>query len=124
MNNENNSFEYNYSAKEQKEIKKIRAKYISEETDEDKMEKLRRLDSDVTNMATMISLVIGIVGTLIFGLGLCCILEWDYFIPGLFIGPIGLIGVLQAYPIYRRVTKKMREKIAPEIIRLTDELMK
>ena len=29
-----------------------------------------------------------------------------------------------AYPIYQKVLKKERKKIAPEIIRLTDELIK
>lgn len=29
-----------------------------------------------------------------------------------------------AYPIYLRTVKREREKIAPEILRLTDELMK
>ncbi|MCI5752350.1 MAG: hypothetical protein MR038_07730 [Oscillospiraceae bacterium] len=32
--------------------------------------------------------------------------------------------VSAAYPLYSHVTKKEREKIAPEMIRLTDELMK
>lgn len=124
MNNENNSFEFNYSAKEQEELKKIRAKYIPEETVEDKMEKLRRLDASVTEKSTLVSLIVGIVGTLIFGTGMCCFLVWDLPFLGIFVGIIGLIGVLQAYPIYTHITKKQREKVGPEIIRLTDELMK
>ena len=43
---------------------------------------------------------------------------------GIGIGIIGIVLVCMAYPIYNRTLKKEREKIAPEIIRLTDELMK
>ena len=43
---------------------------------------------------------------------------------GLVLGIVGLIGVATAFPIYNKTVKKEREKIAPEIIRLTDELMK
>ena len=45
VNKENNTFSYTYSAKQQEEIQNIRKKYVSKE--EDKMEKLRRLDSAV-----------------------------------------------------------------------------
>lgn len=40
------------------------------------------------------------------------------------IGAVGLVLVCLAYPVYNRVVKKERGRIAPEIIRLTDELMK
>ena len=43
---------------------------------------------------------------------------------GIAVGIIGIVLVCLAYPIYNRIVKKEREKIAPEIIRLTDELMK
>ena len=43
---------------------------------------------------------------------------------GVGIGVIGIILVCLAYPIYNRTLKKEREKIASEILRLTDELMK
>lgn len=45
-------------------------------------------------------------------------------IPEIIVGIVGIIGVIVSYPIYNAVTKKHREKLAPEIIRLTDELMK
>jgi hypothetical protein len=32
--------------------------------------------------------------------------------------------VALAYPLYNRVLKKQREKIAPEILQLSDELLK
>lgn len=124
MNNNNNSFEYSYSAKQQEEVKNIRDKYVIPEREEDKMETLRRLDASVTQSATVVALIFGIIGTLIFGTGMCCCLVWNLFILGVFIGAIGLVVLAFAYPVYTKMVKKQREKVTPEIIRLTDELLK
>jgi len=43
---------------------------------------------------------------------------------GIVIGVVGIVPVCFAYPLYNRTLKKEREKIAPEILRLSDELMK
>ena len=43
---------------------------------------------------------------------------------GIVLGVVGFILVGLAYPVYNYVLKKEREKIAPEIIRLADELIK
>lgn len=121
MNKE--TFNYTYSAKQQEEIKKIREKYIPKEAD--KMEQLRRLDKSVTHRGTTISLAVGIIGALILGTGMSMCMVWtDLFVPGIIVGVIGIAAVSLAYPLYNYITKKEREKIAPEIIRLTDELMK
>jgi len=117
------TFSYTYSAKEQEEIKKIREKYVPKEAD--KMEQLRRLDASVTQKGTVISLVVGIIGALILGTGMSMCMVWtELFVLGIIVGIVGIVMVSAAYPIYSHVTKKEREKIAPEIIRLTDELMK
>ncbi len=117
------TFSYTYSAKQQEEIKKIREKYLPKEAN--KMEQLRRLDESVTRKGTVFSLVVGIIGTLVLGVGMCCCLVWtDFFAVGIVVGLVGIAIVSVAYPLYNYITKKEREKIAPEIIRLTDELMK
>ncbi|MBQ8787275.1 MAG: hypothetical protein IJZ61_06550 [Oscillospiraceae bacterium] len=117
------TFSYTYSAKEQEEIKKIREKYVPKEAD--KMEQLRRLDESVTRKGTVISLVVGIIGALILGTGMSMCMVWtELFVLGIIVGIVGIAMVAAAYPLYSYVTKKEREKIAPEIIRLTDELMK
>lgn len=134
MENENinKDFKYTYSAKEQDEILKIRQKYQPKE--EDKMEYLRRLDAGVTRKATMMSISIGIIGALIMGSGMSMIMTnlGEYLglsgiigmIVGISIGVIGMVCVCVAYPIYNVTLRKEREKIAPEILRLTEELMK
>ena len=124
-NKENGSaFRYTYSAKEQEELIRIRQKYAPPE--EDKMEQIRRLDRSVTEKGTVISIVLGVLGTLILGLSMSCALVWQgmLFLPGIFIGLAGIGILASAYPVYNHVTRKERERIAPEILRLTDELMK
>lgn len=124
MSDSKNNFSYTYSAKQQEEIKNIRKKYLPKE--EDKMEQLRKLDQNAAKPGKIASLTLGIVGTLILGVGMCCTMVWadKLFIPGIVIGVIGIAAVLAAYPVYTHITKKQREKIAPEILRLTEELMK
>lgn len=122
MENNNPSFEYIYSAPRQEEIRRIREKYLPPE--EDKMELLRRLDNGVTQKATMVSLVVGIVSALVLGVGMCCCMVWNIFVLGIVVGVIGIAGVATAYPLYTHITAREREKIAPEILQLTDELMK
>ena len=133
-NNEQKEFTYTYSAKEQAELRKIREKYTAPTQSENKMEQLRRLDAGVTQKATSVSLALGIVGALILGFGMSlamtelgAILGTERTVAmmvGIAIGIIGIVLVCLAYPTYNRIVKKEREKIAPEIMRLTDELMK
>lgn len=122
--NQSETFQFSYSAKEQEEIKNIRQKY--EPKEEGKMEQLRRLDAGVTQKGTVLSLVVGIVSCLLFGTGMSCVMVFSsrWLIPGIVIGIVGLLGVAMAYPLFLHVTQKERERIAPEILRLADELMK
>ena len=123
MEQQNNSFQYTYSAAQRAEIENIRKKYLPPE--EDKMEQLRRLDRSTTQKATVLSLIVGILGALILGCGLSCVLVWAgvWFVPGIVIGLVGITLICCAYPIYLRIAEQERAKIAPEILRLTDELM-
>ena len=130
-NQDSETFRYTYSAKQQEEINKIRDKYITPE--EDKMEQLRRLDQSVTKKAGMAALTAGIRGALILGLGMSFAMTdlGEVFgsyriglIVGIIVGGIGIVLVSCAYPIYNRAIRREREKIAPEILSLTDELMR
>lgn len=123
-NQQNNSFQYTYSAKEQARIKEIRSKYVPRE--ESKMEQLQRLDASVTQTATARAIAVGVIGALILGLGMSCCMVWSgaWFVPGIGIGLAGMAVLGAAYPLYNRTLKKERERIAPQIIQLTDELMK
>ena len=128
------TFQYTYSAKAQEEIRAIRKKYAAPEQTEDKMAQLRRLDAAVTKKATSVSLVFGIIGALILGMGMSLAMTdigrifglagGMAMLTGILIGVVGIVLVCAAYPVHNAILRKEREKIAPEIIRLTDELMK
>jgi len=133
-NQEQNGFSYTYSAREQAELKRIRDKYTAPSEAEDKMARLRRLDASVTNTAQAVALVFGIIGALILGFGMSLVMtdlaeilgiSGDAaMVIGIIVGIVGGILASLAYPIYNAIVKARRRKLAPEIIRLTDELMK
>ena len=116
-------FEYTYSAPQQSEVQKIREKYLPKEVT--KLDQLRALDAGVTRRGTAVSMVHGILYALVLGLGMSCCMVWagSLFVPGVVIGCIGLAGVAATYPIYNHIVKQDRDKIAPEILRLTEELV-
>ncbi len=126
------SFQYTYSAKEQEELKQIREKYQPKEMD--KMEQVRRLDASVTKKAAATAITLGSVGTLVMGTGMSLamtnmgeILGLAYGVSmavGIFVGICGIVMLGLAYPVYNGVLKRERERVAPEILRLTEELMK
>lgn len=119
---ENDIFEYTYSAARRSEVQKIREKYLPKEVT--KLDQLRALDAGVTRRGTAVSLIHGILYALILGLGMSCCMVWagKLFLPGIVIGCVGLAGVAATYPIYNHIVREDREKIAPEILRLTEEL--
>ena len=95
------------------------------------MDQLRRLDQRATQKAQAWAIAVGVIGALILGTGMSLAMtELSGFLGGtaMFIGiPVGLIGIVLvalAYPVYTRTLKKERQRIAPEILRLSDELMK
>ena len=118
------SFSYTYSASQRKEIEEIRKRYLPEQ--EDKMAQLRRLAAGVTRKGTIVALSLGFVSCLLLGLGMCCSMIWieRWFVFGIVIGLIGISGMAAAYPVFIRITKRERERIAPQILKLTEELMK
>ena len=126
MEEKKDTFTYTYSAKEQDEIRSIRSKYAPPSKSETPLEHLRRVDAGATRGASITSMIIGIVSALLLGVGMCCTMVWGnkLFIVGVLIGVVGIAGVIAAYPIYTRMVKRKREKLAPEIMRLSDELMK
>ena len=121
-----NQFNFKYTApstEERKEIDSIRRQYSPQEQGETKLERLRRLDSLVKNTATVWGLVLGVVGTLIFGLGLTMILEWNIWFWGIASMVIGSLPIALAYPVYKSVLKKYKNRYGEEILRLSEELL-
>ena len=123
MENNNERFEYTYSASRQDEIERIRRKYMPKEADE--LAELKRMDAEVTRPGTTVAIALGIVGTLIFGAGMSMALVWTetMLVPGILIGIVGFAMLGIAYPVYAKITAKQREKLAPQILELSERLM-
>jgi len=121
---ENTTFSYNYSATRNKEVESIRKKYMPHE--ESKLERLKKLDLRVQMAGTIESLCFGIVGALVFGIGMCFFL--DVFAGAAWLTALlmvlGAVIMIPAYPIYRRIARKTKTELTPEILRLSEEIMK
>ena len=121
---ENNAFNYQYSASRAKEAQSIRQKYMPKE--ESPIERLRALDGRVQAAGVIPSLCIGIIGCLIFGIGMCLGLD---VLPGadwltVVFAVAGILVMLPAYPVYRHISASVRRELVPEILKLADEIEK
>ncbi len=133
MNEEKDTFSYTYSAFQQKEVEAIRKKYIENDdtpAEVDKMEQLRKLDASVTKKASIVALTVGIISTLIMGIGMSLVMTdigakigmTTAMVLGVLIGIVGIIGIIVTYPLYQHIVRKERRKIASQILELTEEL--
>ncbi len=128
--NDPNVFQYTYSAQDQSEVARIRNKYLAPH--ETKLEQLRKLDRIPGRKALCRALVLGILGALILGTGMSLVMTdlgefmglENSLLPGILIGLAGIVPMALAYPVYSRTLAAERRRIAPEILRLSDELMK
>lgn len=124
--NQENSFYYKYSSEENKEIEEIRKKYLP--VVESKVDELKRLDAQVQNSGVAAALCIGVVGSLIFGTGMCFSMQVLgtgilTMILGMILGIAGALVMAMAYPVYRKKQQKMKEILAPKILELSNEIL-
>ena len=83
-----------------------------------------------TQKAQAASIALGVTGALILGTGMSlCMTDLGAALGSLAMAvgiPVGIVGIVLvalAYPVFKRRLKKERERIAPEVLRLTDELL-
>lgn len=119
----NNGFTYSYSAEKKNEAEMIRKKYLPRE--ETPLERLKSLDARVGRAGVIESLIMGVIGCLIFGIGMCFGL--DVFAGAdmltlVFMG-LGAFIMAPAYAVYKRISRRTRDRLAPEILRISDELV-
>lgn len=116
-------FQYTYSARDNQEILSIRSKYLPRE--ETKLEELKRLDQQVQCSGVAESLTLGVVGCLIFGVGMCLAMKviGNILWLGILLGAAGTAGMALAYPLRRRSYRKAKQRHTSRILQLTHELM-
>lgn len=123
--NQENTFSYKYSSKENEEVQEIRKKYLPQ--GESKLDELKRLDEYVQKSGVLESLCVGIGSSLLFGLGMCLTMQVIgngtlMKVLGVLFGIVGIVGMLAAYPVYRSIFSKTKEKYTPKILELIEEL--
>ncbi len=123
-------FEYEYDAlkiDEKEEIESIRSQYLPKSDRSIKLDRLKQLHNRVHNIPLIGGLSIGIIGTLLFGFGMCFFLVWNtswWMWLGIIPGILGILLMLIAYPIYKRIKELLKRKYSKEILSLSDELLK
>lgn len=119
-------FNYTYTApteREREEIEDIRRRYLPEDKEESPLVRLRKLDSRVKRMPTAIAVTMGVIGILVFGFGLCLILEFDQMLWGVIVSLIGAAPMAAAYFAYKKLFALNKRKYAAEILKISDELL-
>lgn len=115
-------FQYNYSAQQNKEILSIRDKYLPKQ--ESGLDELKRLDRKVTGAGLVPGLVTGVLSCLVFGAGMCFAMKviGSSVALGVFLGILGAVGMILAYPVYRHCFRKAKETYQPRILALAAQL--
>ena len=121
---ENNTFNYSYSATRNKEVESIRKKYLPVE--ESKIERLKKLDSRVQAAGSIEALCLGVIGALVFGIGMCFFLRVfsGGLMPAVIFMVIGSLIMIPAYPIYKKIAQKTKAELTPSILKLSEEILK
>ncbi len=120
-----NKFKYTYSAptqEERREIESIRAAYERNPRAE-KLARLRRLNARVKNAAMSIALSLGVVGVLVFGLGMAMTLSWGMIAAGVAVSAAGIVPMALTAPAYNFILRRGKKKYGEEIVRLSEELL-
>lgn len=124
MNEQNNKFSYTYSVpteNERREIESIRKNYLPEKPS--KLALLRKLHAKVKNTATAVAISVGIVGLLVFGLGMAMVLQWGLIAAGIAFSAVGCAVMGFAKKIYDCVFQKQKAKYGEEILKLSEQLL-
>lgn len=126
MNEQDNKFHYSYTApteEEHREIESIRRSYLPKERSLSKLERLRALDRRVKLLPKFLALSLGVVGCLVFGLGMAMTLEWDLLMYGGIVSVVGCILMAIAYPVHRTLLRRNRKQYGAEILKLSEEII-
>lgn len=89
---------------------------------------LKKLDHKVKSPANIFAYTFGIFFALILGVGMCLAMQVIgpqttlFFILGIIIGIVGIIGVASNYFIYKKILEKRKQKYAFEIIELAKKV--
>ena len=111
-------------------VQKIRTQYKEKQHTE--LDALKELDAKVKRPANVFAYTYGSVSAIIMGSGMSLVMTEigqiiglaSAMIPGIVIGVVGMGMALSTYPIYKKMLNARKKKYAPEILKLSDQIMK
>ena len=111
-------------------VQKIRTQYTEKQHTE--LDELKALDAKVKRPANVFAYVYGSVSAVVMGAGMSLVMTdigatiglANAMVPGIIVGVVGMLLALSTYPIYKRMLNARKKKYAPQIMALSDKLMK
>ena len=111
-------------------VQKIRSEYTEKQYTE--LDALKALDAKVKKPANVFAYTYGSVSAIIMGAGMSLVMTEigaaiglvSTMVPGIAIGVVGMGMALSTYPIYKKMLNTRKKKYAPEILKLSEQIMK
>ena len=111
-------------------VRKIRTQYTGKQHTE--LDVLKALDAKVKRPANVFAYTFGSIGAIIMGAGMSLIMTDigsmigmnETMVPGIVVGVVGMVMALATYPVHKRILNARRKKYAPEIMKLSDKIMR
>jgi len=111
-------------------VQKIRTQYTEKQHTE--LDELKELDTKVKRPANVFAYTYGSIGAIVMGAGMSLVMTEigatiglaSAMVPGIVIGIVGMGMALSTYPIYKKMLSARKKKYAPEILKLSEKIMK
>ena len=111
-------------------VQKIRTQYTEKQHTE--LDELKALDAKVKKPANVFAYIYGSLSAIVMGAGMSLVMTdigamiglSAAMVPGIVIGIVGMGMALTTYPIYKKMLSNRKKKFAPQIMELSDQLMK
>ena len=111
-------------------VQKIRTQYTEKQHTE--LDALKTLDAKVKRPANVFAYTYGSVSAIVMGAGMSLVMTEigatiglaSAMVPGIIIGVVGMGMALSTYPIYKKMLNARKKKYAPEILKLSEKIMK
>ncbi len=111
-------------------VQKIRTQYTEKQHTE--LDELKALDAKVKRPANAFAYTFGSIGAIIMGAGMSLVMTdigakigmKETMVPGIVVGVAGMVMALANYPIHKKMLSNRKKKYAPEILKLSEKIMK
>ena len=111
-------------------VQKIRTQYTEKQHTE--LDALKELDAKVKRPANTFAYIFGSISAVIMGSGMSLVMTdigetvgiAEPMLPGIVIGIVGMLLAIVNYPMYKGILNARKKKYAPEILTLSDKIMK